>query len=358
MSWPKRRALPAILLLAAALHASGIGRSILPAQDGLKFIRIARAFQTQPWPDVIRGNDQHPLYPALVALAEPIVALVRGHNPETWRIAAQSVAALASLLLLIPLHGLARELFGRRIAHLAALGFVLLPLPMTVGRDTLSDSLALLGFVASLRWGLAALKGQGGFSALACGVAAGFGYLARPEVLVAPLAVVATGLISSLRTSAVPSLRVAWPRLAGVSIAFLAIVGTYALVKGEVSEKLGAAPDGGVDAFGETASSDRADVAALAAEGARRRPLEFRAERGARGRSSAARDCFEKPGRPVGGRARRGAGGVRDVGPDPRPTHPAHRRCRRGERPARRLQHRPMAHFRVSRAVHAGAAES
>ncbi len=238
MPGPTRGALPAILLLAAALHASGIARSLLPAQDGLKFIRIARAVQTQPWADVIRGSDQHPLYPALVALVEPLVACVRGHNPETWRIAAMLVAALASLLLLIPLHGLARELFGCRIADLAALGFVLLPLPMTIGRDTLSDSLALLGFVASLRLGLAALNGKGWAPALGCGVAAGLGYLARPEVLVAPFAVVATGCLRSWVGAEAPSFRLAWPRLAGLTVAFLAIVGTYALVKGEVSEKL------------------------------------------------------------------------------------------------------------------------
>jgi hypothetical protein len=76
-----RRGLLALIVLAAALHAAGIARSLLPAQDGLKFIRIARQFQTQPWADVIRGADQHPLYPALVALAEPVIALVAGHGP-------------------------------------------------------------------------------------------------------------------------------------------------------------------------------------------------------------------------------------------------------------------------------------
>ena len=43
-----RRLLVAIVLLAAALHAIGMARAILPAQDGLKFIRIAREFQTSP----------------------------------------------------------------------------------------------------------------------------------------------------------------------------------------------------------------------------------------------------------------------------------------------------------------------
>ena len=120
----RRRSLIAIVLLAAALHAVGIARSILPAQDGLKFIRVARSFQVLPWTDVVRSTDQHPLYPALVALAEPCVALFNGHGPETWRVSAQLVAAVGSILLLFPLHGLARELFGARVADLTALGFV------------------------------------------------------------------------------------------------------------------------------------------------------------------------------------------------------------------------------------------
>jgi hypothetical protein len=77
-----RRLLVAIVLLSAALHAIGMARSILPAQDGLKFIRIAREFQTRPWIDVVRGADQHPLYPALVAVAEPLVSAFLGEGPR------------------------------------------------------------------------------------------------------------------------------------------------------------------------------------------------------------------------------------------------------------------------------------
>ena len=156
----RRRLLVAIVLLSAALHAIGIARSILPAQDGLKFIRIAREFQTRPWIDVIRGADQHPLYPALVAVAEPVASAFLGKGPETWRVAAQSVSAIAALALLFPLFGLARALFDERIATLAVVIYVLLPLPSEVGHDTLSDSLALLCFVSALRLGEIALQSR------------------------------------------------------------------------------------------------------------------------------------------------------------------------------------------------------
>ncbi len=248
-----RRALFAIVLLAVALHGIGIARSILPAQDGLKFLRIARGFQTHPWADVVRGTDQHPLYPALVAMAEPCVQLFAGNGPTTWRIAGQLVAALASIAMLFPLHGLSRRLFNDQIAILATLGCVLLPLPMAVGHDTLSDSLALFTCVLSLRLGLATIDSGQWRPAIGCGLAAGLGFLARPEVLVAPMAVVGIGLLIQVRSAAritfsatnglnngpyAEALKKLTPRLAGLAFVFLAIVGSYALIKGEVSEKL------------------------------------------------------------------------------------------------------------------------
>ncbi len=184
-----RRGLLAIVLLAAALHASAIARSSLPAQDGLKFIRVARQFQTKPWADVVRDTDQHPLYPALIALAEPIVASCVGRGPDAWRIAAQAVAALASLAMLGPLYGLSRSLFDDRIARLAVLVVVLLPQTAAIGHDTLSDSLGMLAALSALRFGEVALRSGGWPSAAGCGLAAGLGYLARPEVAIVPVAV-------------------------------------------------------------------------------------------------------------------------------------------------------------------------
>ena len=121
-----RRILPWVVLLAAALHALGMARSPLPAQDGLKFIRVARQFQSSPWTDVVRGSDQHPLYPALIAMAEPWFARFHGHGSDTWRIAAQAVSALAALAALVPLYGVTRALFDDRVAALAVLLFILL----------------------------------------------------------------------------------------------------------------------------------------------------------------------------------------------------------------------------------------
>jgi hypothetical protein len=231
-----RRYLIAIVLLAAVLHGVGIAKTILPAQDGLKFIRIAREFQFRPWADVVRNSDQHPLYPALIALTAQGFALLAGDNPTTWRIAAQVVSTLASLLLLVPLYGLSRSLFDARIAALAALIYVLLPFQSEIGHDTLSDSLALCVFLAALRLGDLALRSTSRYAPAACGLVAGLGFLARPEVLIAPAAVVITGF-SAWRSRAVLERRLV-PQFATLGLAFLVMVGTYALFKGEISEKL------------------------------------------------------------------------------------------------------------------------
>ena len=232
-----RRPLTIIVALATALHAFGIARAILPAQDGLKYIKVAKAFQTQPWSDVVRASDQHPLYPALIALLEPLVQSLQGPGPAAWQLAAQLVSAVASVLMLFPLHAIASRLFHRRIADLATLGFVLLPFPMAVGHDTLSDSTALLGFAIALRFGIDALREARWSSGLACGLAAGLGFLSRPEVLIVPFAVLLVGVSRSLRFSW-PDTREPLLKLSALAISCLAIVGAYALVKGEVSERL------------------------------------------------------------------------------------------------------------------------
>ncbi len=154
-----RRWLLAILLLAASLHAYGIARTLLPAQDGLKLIRFARQFQNQSWFDVVRNADVHPLYPALVAMIEPPVSSVIGEGPDAWRLAAQLVAAIASLGVLVPVYFLTEALFDRRLAFIAAGVLALLPRLAEVGHETLADSLGLFATFMALWLAARAYRG-------------------------------------------------------------------------------------------------------------------------------------------------------------------------------------------------------
>jgi hypothetical protein len=232
-----RRSLLAIVLLAAVLHAAGIATTLLPAQDGLKLIRFARQFHTSPWADVIRGADVHPLYPALVAVAEPPVSWVIGEGPEAWRLAAQIIAAMASIGLLVPIYFLTERLFDRRVAFIAAGVVALLPRVAEVGHETLSDSVGLCATFLALWLAARALDDGDRRRATAAGLFAAMGYLARPEVILVPIAITLTWLVDFRRAEG----RERTPRwiAAATMLAFPAIAaGGYAAVKGEVSEKL------------------------------------------------------------------------------------------------------------------------
>ena len=232
-----RRWLIAIALFAAALNVGGVSRTLVPAQDGLKFLSVARQFQTRPWTDVARGSDQHPLYPALVAIAEPVAARLLGPGPETWRVTAQMVSVLASLVLLIPLYHLARALFDERVALIAVFVYILLPVPAEVGRDVLANAVGLCATTLSLWLGARAIRSGSGPTALAAGLAGGLGFLARPEALLAPLSIGLAWCVRAVRARA-PGVLFRSPAPAALVVGALVCVGSYAMVKGQVSEKL------------------------------------------------------------------------------------------------------------------------
>jgi Dolichyl-phosphate-mannose-protein mannosyltransferase len=232
-----RWTLLAVVLFAVVLHAVIIAQTLLPAQDGLKLIRIAQQFQREPWTDVVRGSDAHPLYPALVAVTEPLVARFAGPGPDAWRIAAQVVATLAAVGLLFPLYALTRLLFNHRIACLAAALAVVLPRAAELGHDTLSDSLGLLTTFLALWLGAVSLRKGDWRAAVGSGLAAGVGYLAHPKVILVPVAIGLAwviGLRRDRQTRAVAQ----GSLVAAVVLAALVVVGSYTVIKGAVSEKL------------------------------------------------------------------------------------------------------------------------
>src|SRR5262249_6342878 len=102
----------------------------------------------------------------------------------------------------------------------------------------LSDSVALLCTVLTLRLGEVFMRRGTVGAAIGCGIAAGLGYLTRPEVVLVPLAILLAAMTWFIPCAASIGLRSRLPRLAAMTLAFLALVGTYTLVKGEVSEKL------------------------------------------------------------------------------------------------------------------------
>jgi 4-amino-4-deoxy-L-arabinose transferase-like glycosyltransferase len=232
-----RRGQSAVVLFAVVLHTVIITQTLVPAQDGLKLIRVAQQFQTEPWTDVVRGSDAHPLYPALVAVTEPLVAVFTGHVPDAWRIAAQVVATLAAVGVLFPIYALTRLLFDHRIACLAAALAVVLPRAAELGHDTLSDSLGLFTTFLSLWLGAVSLRNRDWRAGVGSGLVAGVGYLARPEVILVPVAI-GLAWVVGLRRDRLSRTVSQGNMVAAVVLAALAVVGSYTVIKGKVSEKL------------------------------------------------------------------------------------------------------------------------
>ena len=233
----QRRSLLAILLLAASLHAVGVARTLLPAQDGLKLIRFARQFQVDSWCDVIRGADVHPLYPALVAMIEPPVSACIGEGPDAWRLAAQLISVVASLGVLIPVYLLTESLFDRRIAFIGAAVLALLPRVAEVGRETLADSLGLFATFMALWLAAKALTKGDWRLGIGSGLAAGLGYLARPEVILVPAVIALAWLVDRVRRPGATRPPALTATAMMLLVPALAVCG-YAAVKGEISEKI------------------------------------------------------------------------------------------------------------------------
>lgn len=225
--------------LAACVHLIGMVRCDIPSQDGLAFMRLARDFQRQPWDIVVRDADQHPLYPAAIALSQPVVAAVIGPGSDSWRLAAQGISSLCAVLTLVPLYALSRNLFGDPIGFWACLLWIALPFPGAVGHDTLSDAPALVFVMLALASGQRAWSERRLTSALTCGLWAGLGFLVRPEAGIVPGVVALTALLDCAGRRIEPvGLRRSAGWLAGLLLPLVLTVLGYSAIKGTISTKL------------------------------------------------------------------------------------------------------------------------
>lgn len=187
------------LIAAAALELAVAARSPIIAKDGIRFIRIARALRHEPRA-VIQREDQHPGYPALIGLAHSLIPRGIGmQTQQAWEMAARLPPMLAGVACVALVWLLARTMFDTRIATVAALLMVPLPLFRRNASDTLSDTPHLALYLAAA-W-LACEGFAGGGSAwrraaclAASGLASGLAFWIRPEGLsVALVAAIVAG---------------------------------------------------------------------------------------------------------------------------------------------------------------------
>jgi hypothetical protein len=213
--------------------------------DGLRSIQQAERLDQGDWRDgVIRAAD-HPLHPLVMVACH---RLLGGTGPIAWQHAAQVASILALALLVVPLYLVALEVYDASTAWVGTLLFFANSMTAYVAVNVLSETTFLLFWTWGL-WGAIRYLREGRLAWLP--VAIGFGtlaYLARPDGLLLPLALVATLFLSPWHWAT----RLPWPRwwaaMAVLLLGPLLLIGPYMVAKGgvgtnpTVSRLIGTAP--------------------------------------------------------------------------------------------------------------------
>jgi 4-amino-4-deoxy-L-arabinose transferase-like glycosyltransferase len=206
--------LAALLLLAVALRLVAAWAVPIVETDGVRFIELARRFQDAGTPfDVLF----HPLYPALIGLAQPLVG--------DWELTGRLVSTAAGGVLLLPAFALARSLFGRDVAYLTAAMLAVHPGLVRSSASVLADSTYAALLVTAVWLGWPAVSRAGGRLVAAAGVL-GAAYLVRPEAVLYLAALLGLAAIMAARTR---DWRARTPWIAGAMAAFLLTAGPYLL---------------------------------------------------------------------------------------------------------------------------------
>jgi hypothetical protein len=217
-----------LLLLALGMRAWQLTHTEVAARDSIGYIRIAWQLEHHSWVEVVRNAPQHPLYPLTVlAVSVPVRAVWHGDLADAMQTSAQLAAALAGVLLVVPMFLLGRELFDRRIGFWGTLLFQTLPASGRLMADGLSEPLFLLLASSALLAAVWALRSAAPGPFVLVGVFSGLAYLTRPE---GALVAAATGVVL-LASQAVPAWRRSWTRclICGttLTVASLVVAGPY-----------------------------------------------------------------------------------------------------------------------------------
>ena len=208
------------------------------SRDSISYIRIAWQLGHGDWREVLPGSPQHPAYPLTVlALAGPVSHLIPNDLPRAWQLSAQLASALASLLLVVPMFYLGRELFDRRVGFWAGVLFQCLPTSGKVMGDGLSDTLFLLFACAALWLACVALRRGSRMAFALTGMFGGLAYLTRPEGV---LIVGVTGLVllgMQLNRRWRRSWRSVFANGAALSMAALVVMAPYMILIGGITVK-------------------------------------------------------------------------------------------------------------------------
>jgi 4-amino-4-deoxy-L-arabinose transferase-like glycosyltransferase len=236
--WGDRRRLTTLIVLALALRVWQVWHTEVTSRDSIGYIRIAWQLEHGDWLQVLPNSSQHPLYPlAVLAASVPVRHYHGGDLAVAMQLSAQLASSVASVLLVVPMFYLGRELFDRRTAFWATLLFQCLPATGKMMADGLSEPLFLLCVSTGLLFAARGLRTGSAPTFALAGLASGFAYLTRPEGLVVTGA---TGLVLLLAQLPARS-RLPWRRFllggAALTVATLLVAGPYMRAIGGFTRK-------------------------------------------------------------------------------------------------------------------------
>jgi len=202
--------------------------------DGLRGIEQAELIDRGAWAEGVIRSVDHPMHPLAIASVHRVIG---GDGPVSWQRAAQVASVLGVVLLVIPVYLLTLEIFGPSTAWLGSLLVIVNPVLGHSGINVLSESTFLFFWTWGL-WSAVRFLREGRFVWLPLTI--GFGalaYLARPEGVLLPLALVATLLALPLHRAT----RIYWPRwwaaIAFLVLGSICLVGPYMVLKGGVGTR-------------------------------------------------------------------------------------------------------------------------
>ncbi len=142
--------------------------------DGPVYIEIAKHFFAG---DIKAGlaKDYPPLYPMFISAAYSVI--------RDWIIAGRFVSFTFSVLTIFPLYLMAKEIFGKKIATLSSIFFIIQPVIGMHSSRLISESTYIFFFVLTVWLSWKAVSMQKPFLCLIAGIISGLAYLVRPEGL-------------------------------------------------------------------------------------------------------------------------------------------------------------------------------
>jgi 4-amino-4-deoxy-L-arabinose transferase-like glycosyltransferase len=155
--------------------------TVLISKDGITYIKYSQQIEANPVKTIVK-EYQHPGYPLLILTVHKMTGFLHKNTPTlSWIYCAQSVTLLFRLLAIVVLYFIARQLFGARMSFWSVLILILLPKPAEYGSDALSDWPHLFFLLTGLLFLLKGAMTKRWWLFSFAGLAAGSGYLIRPE---------------------------------------------------------------------------------------------------------------------------------------------------------------------------------